>query len=159
MSDTRELILPKGSRIRALELVQRILAGLPEKRAWRLRISPARGERSQDYNAYLWAVPYEMLMEFSGYEKDELHEFMCGEFFGWREKRVPRSAGYPSGIKLIPCRTTTTDEQGHRDVLDWVKFEDFVAFIQRFAAEKCGILIPDPDPNYALKRERKQEAA
>lgn len=149
-----EFILPKGARRRALQLAADVLASLDELVPWKVTVEPVRMTRSLTQNAYLWAVPYKMLSEHTGYEAEELHEYFCGQVFGWKDKKVPRTPRNPTGIESVPVRTTTIDENGKRAVLSVTAFSDFVAYIQRFAAQKCGILIPDPDPMYALKRER-----
>lgn len=152
MSETREFTLPKGERGNALKLALRILEALPSTKAWKVRCSVLRNERSGEQNAYLWAIPYKLIGEHTGFEAEELHEWMCGAFFGWRDKRIPKTPRSPEGYVSIPVRTTTRDENGERDVLDWKRFSDFVAFIQRFAAQKLGVLIPDPDKEW---RDRK----
>lgn len=148
----REFVLPKGQRPKALELAASVLAGLDEAWAWKVRIQVARNERSEAQNAYLWGVPYRLLMEHTGFEAEDLHEYFCGQVFGWKDKRVPKTPRNPAGLESVPVRTTTRDENGDRDVLSWERFSDFVAYIQRFAAMKCGIVVPDPDPQYAEKR-------
>ena len=160
MKEDREFTLPGGcDRTRALELALRILQALPLERAWRIRCTILRNERSLDQNAYLWGVPYKLLGEHTGFEADELHEYFCGQFFGWRDKRIPKTPRNKEGYVSVPVRTTTRDERGKRDVLPWDKFSDFVAYIQRFAAEKCSIIIPDPDPQYRERVEHKAKAA
>jgi hypothetical protein len=149
-----EFYLPKGERRRSLALAAQILASLDELVRWKIVAEPARNDRSPSANAYLWAVPYKMLSEHTGYEADELHEFFCGQVFGWKDKKVPKTPRNPDGITSVPVRTTTTDEKGKRRVLTTAEFSDFVAYIQRFAAVKCGVIVPDPDPAYLIQRER-----
>jgi hypothetical protein len=146
-----EFVLPKGSRTRALQLAASILASLDEAVAWKVTAEPARATRSLSQNSYLWAVPYKMLSEHTGYEAEELHEYFCGQVFGWKDRRVPKTPRNPAGIESVPVRTTTTNEHGKRAVLNTLAFADFVAYIQRFAAEKCGVLIPDPDTEWREK--------
>ena len=69
-------------------------------------------------------------------DKEQLHHHFCCEFFGTQDNQF--------GVR-IPIRTTTKNEAGKRDVVDWQTFSDFVAFIQRQGAE-YGVHIPDPDP-------------
>lgn len=157
MSEFREFVLPRGERKRAMELALRILAALPLERAWKIRCQVLRNERSEAQNAYLWGVPYKMLSERTGFEKDDLHEWFCGAVFGWKDKKVPKTPRNPEGVESVPVRTTTRDENGHRDVITWMQFDDFVGYIQRFAASKFGLLIPDPDPNYKINRERNEQ--
>jgi len=105
-----------------------------------------REPRSLDQNAALFAVAYPPLREHTGYQVAEIHEWMCGERWGWvdydlfgRKQQKPR-------------RTTTTDEQGRRAVLSKGEFADFYRFVQMKGAE-AGVLIPDPDPFWREARE------
>lgn len=152
MSEFREFFLPKGKRSRALELATAALAGLDESIAWKVTAEPAKA-RSTSQNAYLWAVPYKLISDATGYEVEEVHEYMLGRFFGWKDKRVPKTPRNPSGVESVPVRTTTTDEHGKRSVLSPQMFSDYVDFIQRFAAMKLGLVIPDPDPHFREHRE------
>lgn len=147
-------ILPKGSRERALPLAHTVLAGLDEGAAWRVTIEQVKNARSANQNAYLWAVPIRMISDQTGYETEEVHEYLCGQHWGWKDKRVPKTPRNPQGVESVPVRTTTRDEQGKRSVLTTTQFSDYVDFIQRFAAKKLGMLVPDPDPSYMLHRER-----
>jgi hypothetical protein len=79
-------------------------------------------------------------------EKEELHEFYCGEYFGWKEYEIMGKK------KSKPVRTTTTDEDGNRDVVDKSVMYDFYSFIQHQAAMTGkGIFVPDPDPTWWMK--------
>jgi hypothetical protein len=147
-------ILPKGKRDRALELGARALASLTEDKAWRVTAEPVKNERSDSQNAYLWAVPNKMISEATGYEVEEVHEYLLGRHFGWKDKRVPKTPRNPEGLESVPVRTTTRDENGKRSVLSTQQFSDYVDFVQRFAATKLQLVIPDPDPAYMIHRER-----
>lgn len=144
-------ILPKGKRSRALELAQSVLATLDEALAWKVTVEPVKNARSASQNAYLWAVPYKMISDLTGYEVDEVHEYMLGRHFGWKDKKKPKTPRNPQGVESVPVRTTTTDEHGKRSVLSPQEFSDYVDFIQRFAAVKLGLVIPDPDPSYRMQ--------
>ncbi len=135
-----------------IERIAKFLAGLSPGKAWRIEITEARNERSVQQCRYLNGVAYKLIGEATGYERDEISEFLCGAFWGWKEKRVPKKPSCPSGIESVPVRTTTTDESGKRAVLSTMEFCDYVAFVQRFAAQR-GIHIPDPD------EEEQREAA
>lgn len=143
-----KFVLPRGDRKRALPLATEVLAGLDELVAWNVTIEPVKHERSASQNAYLWAVPNKMISDATGYEVEEVHEYLCGQHFGWKDKRVPKTPRNPSGVESVPIRTTTTDERGKRNVLTTTQFSDYVDFVQRFAAKKLGLVIPDPDPAY-----------
>jgi hypothetical protein len=146
-------VLPKGPRTRELELGTMVLAELDESIPWKITAEPLK-TRSQSQNAYLWAVPYKLISEATGYEVEEVHEYMLGRFFGWRDKRVPKTPRNPEGVESVPVRTTTTDEHGKRSVLAPQAFSDYVDFIQRFGATKLGLVIPDPDPMFREQQER-----
>jgi hypothetical protein len=131
-----------------IERVARFLAGLSMSKAWRVEVSEARSQRSVQQCRYLNGVAYKLIGDATGYERDEVSEFLCGQFWGWKEKKVPKKPSCPQGVESVPIRTTTTDESGKRAVLGKLEFADYVAFVQRFAAQK-GICIPDPDQDYA----------
>jgi hypothetical protein len=80
-------------------------------------------------------------MEFMGLrgeeEKNELHRFWCGEYFGWTEGGALRDRK--------PVRSTTKNEQGQRDEISVDTALDFYGFIQKRAADQ-GVFVPDPHP-------------
>lgn len=104
-----------------------------------VKMSIARPERTPPQCRYLWGVAYELLHKATGYEKDDIHEYLCMKHFGSRSKRLPGGRH-----EDIPIRTTTTDESGNRDVLDGSAFWEFVELVQRVGA-KAGVVIPDPE--------------
>jgi hypothetical protein len=147
-----EFVLPRGDRKRALPKAVAVLESLDEESAWRVTIEPARATRSHAQNNYLWAVANKMISDATGYEPEEVHEYLCGQHFGWKDKRVPKTPRNPDGVESVPRRTTTRNEQGKRNVLTTTEFAAYVDFVQRFAAKKLSLFIPDPDPGYARER-------
>jgi hypothetical protein len=145
-----QFILPTHNRDKALQLAHAVLASLDEAVAWQVTVEPVKVDRTIQQNRYLNGVAYKMIGEVTGYERDEIHEYFLGLFFGWRQKKVPRKPSNPRGVESVPVRTTTTDETGQRSVLSTEDFWKYVEFLQRFAAERLRIIIPDPDP--ALRR-------
>ena len=113
-----------------------------DKQPWKIEARPYRKDRSAEQNAALWGVAYPPIMEATGLrgekDKEELHEYMCGEYFGWVEYSILGKR------KVRPRRTTTTNEDGNRDLLDTVVMADFYGFVQQRAAEN-GIYVPDPE--------------
>lgn len=153
----KEYLLPMIDREPHIARIVACLRELPAKRAHRISIKQEADDRTTQQNRYLNGVPYKLLGSHFGYERDEISEQMCGLYFGWRQKKVPRTPHNPAGIRDVPMRTTTTDENGERDVLDTRDFWEYVEFLQRFGA-KYGVLIPDPDPSYKhLQREMEQQ--
>ena len=112
---------------------------LPSSKSWKVEIKEARKERSNDQNAALFGVAYEALIRATGYTKEELHMEFCGRHFGWIEYQIFGET------RRKPRRTTTTDENGDRDVIPTVEFAQFYEMVQMVGAE-AGIDVPDPDP-------------
>lgn len=139
-----------ADRVRAMEEIE----ALPLDKEWRIEIEEAKCERSLQQNKYLFGVAYTLISDKTGYEKDDLHTYLLGLHFGTRLKRVPRSKYNPQGLMEVPVRTTTTDANGRRSVLGRMEFSEYVDFVKRFAAEKCQIFVPDPNPAYQIYRER-----
>lgn len=147
--------LPKLlSREVSILKISNFLKLLSPGKAWRVTIEEARSSRSDQQNKFLNGCLYKILMDRTGYERDDVSAYCCGLMWGWKDKRVPKTPRNPTGIESVPCRTTTTDEAGQRDVLTWDAFSDYVAFLQRHFAQEHGIYLPDPDPNWKISEER-----
>jgi hypothetical protein len=138
-------VMPPTARERIADNLRAfLLTALPGK-PLRVTVEQHRKRRSDEQNGYLFGVAYKALCEATGYDVEDVHEFMLGEHFGWVDKRVPKSAKFPQGIERVPRRTTTRNESGKRQVLSTVEFAEYVDHVQRFGAEH-GVFIPDPDP-------------
>lgn len=111
-----------------------------------IEIGAYRAPRSNDANAYLWAVPYPLIVRALGFTSEEWHEEFCIRYFG---KRVVQKPG--GRTEDVPLRTTTTNEEGERDVVSSQVFWDFVELVRRTAAE-AGVYIPEPDPFWRESR-------
>lgn len=143
------VVLPKLlSRERAIERIALMLGSLPVEKAWRVEWIEHKPTRSDAQNRYWWAVPVKLLSDATGYEAEEVHEFLLGTHFGWKDRTVPKTPRNPEGLASSPIRTTTRDADGRRSTLTKAEFADLVAFAQRFGAKR-QIFIPDPDPDYA----------
>lgn len=149
----KQWLLPKLlPRERVAEQIAVFVRALDAAKAYRVTVEAATIPRTSQQNRYLWGVAYKLIADAVGYEVDEVAEYLCGYMWGWTEKRVPKKPSNPEGIESVPIRTTTTDADGKRSVLNKHDFADYVAFVQRFGA-KHGVHIPDPDPNYAEQEE------
>lgn len=82
--------------------------------------------RSLGMNAAHWAGVITPMAEFIGDSPEEVHRDLCGAYWGW----VDTAWG---GRK--PRRTTTHNEQGEKDVLDWEAMSNFMQFCRVKAAE------------------------
>ena len=149
----KQWLLPKLlPRERVAEQIAVFVRALDAAKAYRVTVEAATIPRTSQQNRYLWGVAYKLIADAVGYEVEEVAEYLCGYMWGWTEKRVPKKPSNPEGIESVPIRTTTTDADGKRSVLNKHDFADYVAFVQRFGA-KHGVHIPDPDPNYAEQEE------
>jgi hypothetical protein len=154
----KEFLLPIFNREIVIPRIAACLAALKAGKAFRITIKEEADDRTVQQCRYLNGVPYKLLSEHTGYERDDISEYLCGSYWGWKQVRVPRTPSNPRGIEDRPVRTTTTDENGQRDVLSTRDFWEYVEFCQRFGA-KHGVYIPDPDPSYKhLQREEAQAA-
>ena len=101
-------------------------------------------EKTDKQNATLFGIAYPPIMAHMGLrgdkEKLELHEFWCGEWFGWVY------VDFFGMKKARPRRTTTRDGNGKRDKISAGEMADMYDFIQQRCVE-FGLIVPDPVPN------------
>lgn len=123
--------LPKMRSITATERAQAVIASLSLEKAWTIKVDEHKPTRSEAQNRYLWGVCYaELVKVLPGWDAEDVHEYMLGEHFGWETiEGMGRK-------RLRPLRRSSA--------LNKQEFSDFVAFIQRKAAEH-GVFIPDAD--------------
>ena len=119
--------------------IERFIPLLPESKSWKIEISEYHKERSNLQNNALWGVAYPAICRATGYNPNDLHEAMCGKFFGWVD--IPMLGE----VKRKPFRTTTRDELGRCDVIGRDAFSDFYCAVQQEAAQ-VGIDVPNPIP-------------
>lgn len=128
------------SRTKAVESLVAFLGRLPMEKSWVVTVDRHVKARTDPQNRALFGVAYPPLVEATGATLKELHHEMCCRFFG--------ATIIDIGGKSVtrPYRTTTTDENGKRDVLPWDRFSEFYSSVQQLGAE-YGVYIPDPEPN------------
>jgi hypothetical protein len=143
--------IPAKDRDAAANRVRAFLLNCLPGKGLSVRITKAKRERSDVQNKALWGLAYKVLSDNTGHEPEELHEYFCGEFFGWEEYEIFGAR------KKRPRRTTTRDENGKRDVISKMQCAEFFDFIQR-RADAVGIYIPNPDPMWFM-HEQAREAA
>jgi hypothetical protein len=154
------IMFPVEDAVRRQARAQRVvtfLSGLEAKKAWEIVVRPFKRTRSNPQNSYERGVACVLLSKAVGYEPDDIHEYLCGSYWGWKQICCPKTPNNPRGVRDVPIRTTTRNEEGKRDVLSKRDFWDFCEFIQRFGS-KHGVYIPDPDPEYATRHERSNVA-
>ncbi len=101
-----------------------------------------KSSRSSAQNRYLFGVCYPPIAEGMGYEVADIHEYALGRHFGWVDKKVPKTPRNPEGFESKPFRTTTTDENGKRNLLSKAEFVKFVETVERIAAQ-AGVFITE----------------
>lgn len=142
MSRERPIIMPVESPEKRAERIERIkafLLRLPCDKAWEVLPRPFKRLRTARQNNAMWGPIYGPFCAFTGYTEPELHDTMLKLYFGEVEYEV-------LGVwKKKPRRTTTTNEDGERDVLSRDKMAEFIAFVMQKAAE-MGCYIEDPNP-------------
>lgn len=100
---------------------------------------PHKPTRSSEANRYLRAVENDMA-EHTGFTMDEVHTWLLGSYFGWKDRKVPRTPTNPQGVASFPVRTTTTNEEGKRSVLDKKEFAKFAQHVEKVAAQ-AGVFV------------------
>jgi hypothetical protein len=84
-------VLPANmSRADVTERLFKFLGSLDLKQRWRVSVERYTKKRSLDQNALLWSLYAEVLKrdELAGWDKEDLHEWALGEYFGWSELRA-----------------------------------------------------------------------
>lgn len=118
------------NRIPILANAQRFLSTLSPSKSWRVEVVEHKERRSDQQNRYLWGVCYAELAKATGQEAEDWHEYMLGECYGWETIEM-------MGRKKLKPRRRSSKMDKH-------EFAEYVAFIQRRAAEN-GIYIPNPN--------------
>lgn len=149
---SQEIIIPATGRDIAIEALSGLLMEMWPGQRMVVTISRLKDKRSDAQNRALFGVAYPPIMEFMGLsgdeEKQSLHGYFCGEFWGWKE------VDYFGKRKLVPVRSTTKNADGDKDLISKPLFVEFYNFVQRKSAEQ-GIHVPDPDKEWFLKEEEK----
>lgn len=138
-----EIQIPATDRGPALARAARLIEAAHPGKPLLLSVEIDKPERSTKQNRALFGHAYKHIgaeVGLSGRkELDKLHTDFCCRFYGERIVEVVGSK------YRLPVRTTTTDENGKRDVINVGEFSAFYGDVERIAAE-CGIFIPAPDP-------------
>lgn len=141
MRKSKRFVLPADGREQiGANLLAFALSAWPGERV-EVEARPYVEPRTLKQNAALFAVAYPPIMEHVGLrgdrEKQELHEIYCGLYFGTVERPI---------VGTRPLRTTTTNEEGERDVLSREQFGQFFEFVCKRAADDLDLVISEPNP-------------
>lgn len=142
MSEKKFVIQPDKARARSIERIVNYMRSLPLDKPFEALIGELVREYTDRQRKALFGHAYKIIMEDTGNDKDDLHNHFCGEFFGWRDMTI---MGSPN---IKPRRTTTKDEDGHRDKISTDEFVKFFDAVVRQAAQFHNIVIPDPNPEW-----------
>lgn len=147
MSDP--IVLPPVTQGRAdkLPALLRYLSEFHPNKPVRVTIEIARPDKTPAQNRYLWAVPYKMISQATGFEAEDLHEWNCGAQWGWKDKPVPKTPRNPTGFESVPVRTTTRNADGEPEKCSMEELTELWERMQRRGVS-LEIFIPDPDPDY-----------
>lgn len=107
------------------------IQSLDMARPWRVEISEHRPKRSLEQNAYLHAVPLRILSEHTGYNVDEMKDYLLMEAFGTLDKEV-------MGRSIVRPAKRSSD-------LNTKEFSWFIEWIAAWAMNNLGLLIPMPN--------------
>jgi hypothetical protein len=82
-------IFPPGTTAEQIALaVVRMIPGVPQGKPIAVTVEEWKKPRTNQQNAFLWGVVYPSILEgggeqLRGYNRDDIHEFMLGEWGGW----------------------------------------------------------------------------
>jgi len=112
--------------------ILKVISRLDSKRNWSIEIKQWRQKRSNPQLAYFYAGIVNPVVNETGNDQQTVHDFPCGEFFGWKEVRVFDQ------VRKVPVQTLTSPEP-----LSVEQMSNFCEWcISRMAQE--GILIESP---------------
>lgn len=137
----RQTYWPDDKSVSRADKIARLLSSIDSaEKAVVVEVKRYQKRRSREAENYLWGVVYPLMSSASGYEKDELHQAMCAKFWGENVSKV-------MGLTISrPRRTTTTNEDGEKDVLSPADYWDFTDFVIREAAMWFDVVVPEPNP-------------
>lgn len=112
-------------------LAHHMIDELSPDRTWVVRVVQYRAQRSLEQNSFLHAVPLRMIADHTGMEMDDIKEYLMIKAFGSREVKI--------GSETITRPLKGTSE------LNTEQFNWFLEWIEAFAAQELGMIIPKPN--------------
>jgi len=113
-------------------------------------IEKRHASRSLAQNRYYFGVVLHEMSKETGHTVEELHEWAKREFLPKTTVILTNQAGEIVGETVIPETSTKR--------LNKIQFGELIEWVRLWAAEKLGIVIPDPDPDYGWKKLQKEAA-
>jgi hypothetical protein len=116
-----------------MKAVAAMMTALPAK-PFAVTVEMWKKPRTNQQNAYLWGVVYPAVIEgggeaLGGFTRDDVHEWLLGECFGWQTLE-----GF-GRKRMRPLKRSSA--------LNKQEFSDYLTFIDTKCAE-FGIVIPEP---------------
>jgi hypothetical protein len=116
-----------------MKAVAAMMTALPAK-PFAVTVEVWKKPRTNQQNAYLWGVVYPAVIEgggeaLGGFTRDDVHEWLLGECFGWQTLE-----GF-GRKRMRPLKRSSA--------LNKQEFSDYLTFIDTKCAE-FGIVIPEP---------------
>lgn len=102
-----------------------------------IQLSRKRGV-SDPVRRYYYGLVLEMIQNFTGHGKDELHEFFKRHFLGTEKDE--------HGIEVVPSVFSDKSKLTHEERVQ------FIEDVRMFAASTLDMSIPDPDPEWRKKK-------
>jgi len=125
-------VLRRGDYRRRENACACIRDDLSHEKDWQVLISEYVPKRSLDQNAYFHAVPLKMICDFTGFNMDEMKEYLMGEAFGWTEYEILGTK------RQRPARGGTSE-------LTTKEFSWFIEWVLAWAATTLNLNIPAPE--------------
>jgi|TARA_B100000035_G_C20945138_1_gene529366 hypothetical protein len=94
-----------------------------------ISIDNYKTKRSLDLNKYYWGVVVRLLSDFTGFDKDDMHEVLKRKFLFAKKKINDEWVEY----------TLSTTKLSNTDMVE------FIENVKRWAAEHLDVYIPDPN--------------
>ena len=112
-------------------LVKQEIDDLPTNRAWLVQVKQYQRRRTLNQNSFLHAVPLKLICEHTGYEIDDMKQWLMGTAFGWEEYEI-------MGAHRKRPRLGTSD-------LTAEQFNWFLEWLEQWSSQELGLILPKPN--------------
>lgn len=109
-----------------------------------ITIEPAQAKRSNQANKYLWGPIYDTVAEYTGQEKQDIHDEMCVRFTTETISYVNPKTGEQVETEVVRRTSGMTVAQFHA----------FVEKVKLFCAEFFGLTFEEPSDEFRKEAER-----
>ena len=125
-------IIPKGDlSAEHKRLVKQEIDDLPADYPWLIQAQRYRKRRTLEQNSFLHAVPLKLICQHTGYEIDDMKQYLMGKAFGWESYEV---MGEPRKRPRLGTSQLNTEQ-----------FNWFLEWLEAWASQELGMIIPKPN--------------